>query len=602
MLDLWTEASRDLEAEHAAERMAGAKVAVAGLWPFLSLAQSEPEFEHRLALAAEHIADRVPAEMIEQLFTGLRRDFKIAKDAEGEDDADDEDGDGKPDWLQKKISGEAAYLHRGTGEWRTAAEPAPAKPQFWHAGARRWVTAEVEDHPGGGNPHYFDGGPEGGPNTGQTNQFPAHPTGGDPIDPLNQMFPMQPSPWTSGPEWVEYPMNLGPNQPGQRQAASRPEHYSDADHYAERGEEDAMRHLDAGRHYADEEDRPTPGDVPAIMQGHYHRGYGDWLERNGARRSAVEAGEKRSCQSCTGQLTWVGNGNGWRHTGKNSWLLDDDHQPLPISKRAGGNPDYFNGGPEGVAGDSSGFPPDVAQGVDPDDRVNEFYGQTPVDGGQVNNGYHLGSTPHNPAPDSDKLLGTDFDSPQEAERWGKAERGEQQDSRDSTATVGVRHTGMGEAFGEDNPYGGDGGGAQNNVPTAPNPVTTPPRQMPGGAGGDPMGGDSAGGVDTDASDRASKQQQTQARRVHGESREIQTEDDPTGYGDEYEHNIYERGGGPLSTHPRQDPAHRNVNTPQRAREPIPTTSSPGPGREEDDDRREASLMAMAFARRLVGAR
>lgn len=76
--DLWSEASRDLEAEASALHLSRAKVATASLWPFLSLAQSPNEFEHRLAIAADKIADRVGEGMYEPVVASLREDFRVA--------------------------------------------------------------------------------------------------------------------------------------------------------------------------------------------------------------------------------------------------------------------------------------------------------------------------------------------------------------------------------------------------------------------------------------------------------------------------------------------------------------------------------------------
>jgi hypothetical protein len=53
--DLWSEASREPEADAAALRAATAAASLAGLWPFLSAAQTPAEHEHRLAVAAERI-------------------------------------------------------------------------------------------------------------------------------------------------------------------------------------------------------------------------------------------------------------------------------------------------------------------------------------------------------------------------------------------------------------------------------------------------------------------------------------------------------------------------------------------------------------------
>lgn len=582
MLDLWTEASADIEGERTALRMANAKVAVAGLWPFLTLAASTSEFEHRLALAWDHIANAVPVDLLQPITDSLRSDYAVvteaAKNAEGEEEAEDAQppGGDMPDWLETKIKGEGAYYHRGRREWVTPAQPEPQTVEFWHEGSRRWVTAAVdtEDAAGGGNPYYFTGGPEAGPATGMTDQFAPHPTGSDPVDPLNQMFPMQPTPWTVPPggEWKENPMQFNPPGGGSDQQHSAAHH-------------------------------------------------------------AAQIGDTGTCTECGGNIKYSAHEHGreWNHTGSNSWLLDDAHVPAPTRNSrsaAEQNPNYFSGGGEGVTGDpQSSFPADEAQ-EDPDDRVNELYGESPISAGSVDNGYRVArraaASPDNPPPDSDPLQGTEFDSPEERDRWGKAERGEQQTSRDSSALIGMRHgarrgfydpsdpglrsVAIGDQFGSDNPFSmgpnptppAGAGQQDSNVPTPPTaniPQTTPPRQTPGGGPGSMPG---EGGPGTDASDSAAKNNlpPSMGRRVAAETYERPDDDDPTGAGDEYVHNTW---GGPITTRPRQTSEDRRINTPQRPRAPIPTISSPGPGADNEDDRREASRVADRLIRELVGA-
>lgn len=564
---LWSEASRDLEGEHAALRMATAKVAVAGLWPFLALAGSESEFGHRLALAEEHMRALVGSdEMLSQVHASLTEDFRAMAASDDKPDradeedhspsTDDEDEDDDPD--------EAA-------RWRDLGRKGAT---FFHQGQQRWLRVaadEPQDNPGGGNPYYFTGGPEGGPNTGQTNQFPPDPNGGDPIDPLNQMYPAQPQPWTVPPggEWKEAPMQFNP---------------------------------------------PT-------------------------NRTAAQVGDTAKCGNCNYSIKkvhaeWAPSGV-WTHTGEHGLAGDDDHEPFPRQEHTAGNPGYFAGGQEGVAGsDPPAFPEDLAVD-DPDDRVNELYDhmnpQPEVDNGNrvANRGWRTAQTwsgyagdpePDNPAPDSDKLQGTKFDSPQERERWARAQAEKQQDSRASTtfsaslrgffdpADPGVRMVAAGNPFDEgNNPFSSTPSGAPGQVTDMGSdgegtagmnsgvgagggmvPQTTPPRTLPSGGGGQ-----------NSLADEPPKT----ARRVHGDARNLAVDDDPTGYGDEYLNNQRENGGGPLSTRPRQSAPERGINTPQKAGEPIPTVSSPGPGgvREDDeDDRREASRVARQIVAGLVG--
>lgn len=208
-VDLWTEASRDLEAEEADQRMTRAKVATASLWPFLALAQSESEFDHRLALASDRFVQKVDADLLEPLLASLREDFKLASSSE-EDEAEEESTEDKGEWQKP---------------WEKKGSLEPL--QVFHVASGRWITVQATDSPmtrdnPQGNDAYFEDETEEGPNTGQTGQFPQHPTGADPADPINSMFPAQPSPWTPANNWVERPMNFAPY----KSAAGNPNFFS----------------------------------------------------------------------------------------------------------------------------------------------------------------------------------------------------------------------------------------------------------------------------------------------------------------------------------------------------------------------------------------
>lgn len=206
--DLWTEASRDLETEESQARLTRAKVAVASLWPFLALAQSEREFDHRLALASDRFDQRVEADLLEPLLASLREDFRVT--AASEEDDEEPEGNDKDEWQKP---------------WEKDAALAPV--QIFHVASGRWITRQAQDSPISrdnpqGNDAYFENELEEGPNTGQTGQYPAAPAGPDPVDPINSMFPMQPSPWTPADNWVENPMNFAPY----KQAAGNPNFFS----------------------------------------------------------------------------------------------------------------------------------------------------------------------------------------------------------------------------------------------------------------------------------------------------------------------------------------------------------------------------------------
>ena len=204
-VDLWSEASRDVEAEQAHLRMARAKVATASIWPFLALAKSESEFEHRLALTADRITERVEPELIGPLVASLREDFRLTASSEEDETTEEEDED----------------------EWEKPWEK-EGSLQIFHVASGRWITVQGADSPmtrdnPRANEAYFEDALEEGPNTGQTGQYPVAPAGPDPVDPINGMFPMQPSAWTPANNWVERPMNFAPY----REASVNPYYFAE---------------------------------------------------------------------------------------------------------------------------------------------------------------------------------------------------------------------------------------------------------------------------------------------------------------------------------------------------------------------------------------
>jgi hypothetical protein len=199
MTDLWTEASRDLDAERDALAMSRAKVAAASLWPFLSMARTEGEFEHRLAIAADRIAERVGEDMFEPLVASLREDFRLVV----------------PEPVVPPRLASLASIAS------TSEEPM----EFFHVASGRWVTLAALEGDMAGHPAQPTGGVmEQGPLTGETGGFPQHPTGMDPISPLQQEYPLQPTEWSGAgkPGWNENPMSFAPY----RQAATNPGYFS----------------------------------------------------------------------------------------------------------------------------------------------------------------------------------------------------------------------------------------------------------------------------------------------------------------------------------------------------------------------------------------
>jgi hypothetical protein len=213
MTSLWLEASRDIEADEAELSFNKAKIATASLWPFLALARSEEEFEHRLALTFDQIERRIPrTASLQRVVDSFRDDFKIYREAMDE---------------QAELNGDVKE----------------ASMQVFHEASQQWVTvtAAAEETPG--NPNFPNPTPEQGPITNETGNYPQHPTGADPHDPIQDMFPMQPTPWQEKGIWVDRPMNFAPFQnPGNyaktsAAANSIPAHPDHPGHYVNEGVE-----------------------------------------------------------------------------------------------------------------------------------------------------------------------------------------------------------------------------------------------------------------------------------------------------------------------------------------------------------------------------
>lgn len=594
IVDLWTEASADVEADAAALRMSRAKVSVASLWPFLAMARSEREFNHRLALTAARIEEKVETDLFEPVLASLRADFLVlaAGDPDGRPtDREDLIGHelqehplggqqipwgGVPQEHEEEVHEPAARRaispvkdeHYSGGPWTEDYKPdehsynlrSMNSLEYFHAGLGRWVAAEDEATAGLGNPSYFVGGPEAGPNTSSTGQFAPHPTGADPFSPINQMYPAQPQPWTvtPGTEWREQPMNFDP---------------------------------------------PGGGNHPY--------------------KTAADIGDQDTCKTCGQPTKYVKTSDGdrfWSHTGPDGWQYDDHHEPLPnrYSKQGAAapfaaqtaNPAYFAGGPEGVTGpEGAQFPEEPSE--DPTSEAVNFYGQVPP---QMSSGSGRTAAVEHSGPEN--KVTPEFSSPQERARYEALQNGDDPGDRASfsarrTAVFfdpydpGVR---MVTAADSNTPQGspppentgtsdpGAAGGAPEAPPsmmggpgsTAGTPMTTSPRQLPSGGGGGMPPGDDPSGMPP-----------AMARRFYAlESYERPSDRDPTGAGDEFLHNTW---GNEIKTRPRQGPEDRAVNTPQQPGEPIPTVSSEAPAGGGEEERREASLVASRIVRELVGA-
>lgn len=75
---LWTEASRDVDAEAQARALANARVAAAGVWPFLAQARSWADLDNRMALAEDNLSRAASLHGVssEVLAGSFRQDFE----------------------------------------------------------------------------------------------------------------------------------------------------------------------------------------------------------------------------------------------------------------------------------------------------------------------------------------------------------------------------------------------------------------------------------------------------------------------------------------------------------------------------------------------
>lgn len=300
MSDLWMEASRDIEADDAQVVMTQAKMAAASIWPFLAQAGTEREFEHRLALAEGRIDLAVPdAVARDHVVTAFREDFKIYRSLEDSWD---------------------------TGTAKTAAVATEDQPlRIFHEASGTWITAEGAAAPGPANAWNQQGQPEAGPATGETGQFPQHPTGADPVDPINEQYPATPSPWTENGIWVDRPMQFNPPRTG---AAYQNEGVQtgpgpNPDFFAGGGEGVAG---DQQGGFPVDESLPEPntqgdfyGSVPPVQSGGSTGG--DVSYSNG---KTAEKDNHGACFDCNQPV--YRNGSNWMH------LTGDDKHPVRLSQ------------------------------------------------------------------------------------------------------------------------------------------------------------------------------------------------------------------------------------------------------------------------------
>jgi hypothetical protein len=577
MTSLWLEASRDIEADEAELSFNKAKIATASLWPFLALANSEEEFEHRLALAIDQIERRIPrTASLQRVVDSFRDDYKIYREAaDAEDEEPDDDSDDVKPWEKE------------------------ASVQVFHEASQQWVTVTAAAEPTPGNPNFPNPSPEEGPITEETGNYPQHPTGADPVDPINQMFPMQPTPWQEKGLWVDRPMNFAPYQnPGNYgaqktsgtrvtatdyqgegvQTGSGPNPF-----YFAGGEEGVAGDQQAG--FPADQTNPASqsddrvdmyGAVPPLASsgttgdGHPYSNQGNL---NTSKESAKD--NHGACYDCKQPV--YRHGNEWHHLGQppqngHSVRLPSDH-PW-VQARMSSIKHTAPGGGEHA-------PYEIRE----------------VDGGYAV--FNAKGERKNDDPKS-KSEARQFQKALYKNVPGASESAEKAASLQFYADASSTDMGSGDPVGGGAPEpppsmtpGGPGTLPQPPVQqamTIPNESVTqnPFPNEPAGGGGGGMNMNPFMGM---ASIYRSYDQFPDTARsiiqgsVTRKVADAQTRDrpdmfNPTGAGDEFTERTW---NGQVSQSPRQPMEERNVNTPQRPPEAIPQNSSNGGPREEEDE-------------------
>jgi hypothetical protein len=358
--DLWVLASQDAELELSNERLVRAKVAAAGIWPFLAEAKSEREFGHRVALVEPELEDLFPdTGFRDQVTASLRDDYLLLTGVVIEEHG------------SATLSAEASMAVQDGGAGAreallaTDAQLEAAPSLFDHL-----AVSEADVPDGGtetanqGNPAFFDSGPEAGPATGNSQGFAqAAP---DPWNPMNAQFPMAPSQWTipPGKDWVERPMEFG-KQSAKSAPAIEWVHDNGHAYGFPTGSDDEIAHVrprkkeEGGGAYAHFRHRglDTPDDevkhfsTPSVEMG---KGEVERLYRDSRSKKAAADAHPDHATHYRGEGVETG--------------------------AAGSrNPLYFDA-PEGVTNGQDGFAPDMSL-PEPDERA-DWYGAVPPQTGQ----------------------------------------------------------------------------------------------------------------------------------------------------------------------------------------------------------------------------
>lgn len=594
--DLWVLASQDAEQELNEERLVRAKVAAAGIWPFLAEAKSEREFGHRVALVETELEDLFPdTGFRDQVTASLRDDYLLLTGVLIEDHG------------TATLTSEASSAIQDGGATAREAllatndQLAAAPSLFDHLGVSE---ADVPD--GGmetasqGNPAFFDSGPEAGPATGNSQGFAqAAP---DPFNPMNAQYPMAPSAWVvpPGKDWVERPMEFG-KQSAKAEPGIEWVHDDGHAYGFPPGSDDEIAHVrprkkeDGGGAYAHFRHRgmDTPDDeVKHFPVSSVEQGKGE-IERLYQ--------QKKSAAAATAHPDHATHYRG---------------EGVETGAAGSKNPLYFDA-PEGVTNGQDGFAPDVS--LPEPDVTADWYGSVPPQTGQ----------PAAPTPPYSNAHSGARVTAEKDNHGACAHCNSPVYRQDDTWRHLTGDPGHGVRLHDDHPWvkaqqanrvmasrkvarwvlaeasSSDTGPGATDPPSADSMGAPPPPQSmePGGAGSvagppltipndsvstHPFAGQNAAQEAPAAPGMGAGVGMgvTAARYVVADTMNRPTAENPLGVesGDEFDLNNWE---APAQQRPRQDADARRINTPQRPGQPIPTRSSEGePGGEEDEEERQ----------------
>lgn len=546
--DLWVLASQDVERELHEEHLVRAKVAAAGIWPFLAGAKSEREFGHRVALVEPELEELFPdTGFRDQVTASLRDDYLLLTGAVIEEHG------------EATLTAEASTAIQDGGA--TAREALLATNAQLEAGLSLFdhLAVSEPDEPEStgtatqGNPAFFDSGPEAGPATGNSGQFAQ--SAPDPWNPMNAQYPMAPSAWTVPPDagWVERPMEFG------HQAAQQPITRAHAsagyvDEGVQTGPGPNPEYFSAPEGVTNGQDG-FPPDVALPEPDERVDSYGSVPPqgRSAARFVVAEKDNHGACAHCNAPVyrkddTWLhltgDPGHGVRLHDDHPWIQAQQANRVMASRTA--EYQYVKPNPDGdgFVVTQKGTGKVLSHHDTEEDAIASFK-----------------------AMEMHKHEGH-----RRVARWVLADVSSSDAGSGAADAASVDPTGAPPA-----PQSMDPGGA--------GAIAGPPLTIPNDSvSTHPFAGQNAPQTPSPAPGMGMGLGTTAMRYV-ADTRNRPTAENPSGVdsGDEFDANNWE---APAQQRPRQDPKDRGINTPQKPGQPIPVRSSESEPGEDDEDEEE----------------